>query len=653
MRVKEEQGYAALVAIMVMLVLTIIGTNLLSVVMTSLNQVRKTETRGEAEYFARMGMNEAMARLSKTIDDANAQKDGSTYAQIQSNLMNRLKENFHNFTQPVKDTSGNATAWVTDGLVPVTSSGINGSYQIMIRTTKIRDIKEDQPYVNKVEIRVIGKSTSLAEEPRTLEAVTYINTYPEEFRYVLSTPGSIHLNGSPYVEGDTFASSYYFHNYANYYLGVTDSQQIAPSQYPAMIGQLCIPFNGSETDKNAIKTSRFFYKPSEPGTYEAFDPNIHDISSKSLWYKVFTLTPFINLTEKPAFYPLGTSDIDDIPTIIATKKPAYPPVGYKELGDSIPGTPLTLPVSCPDCDTNLLIKDGVKIESGSTVETKGDLFIDGTMYMETSSTSQLILNGTMYVDGKSNLSQKNDSTSDTKNTDSNNNVNQEDSYATATLSGEIITNKDDSIIFINGNAVFDRLTMLKGKIYVNGNLRIQGNFKMNATVFVKGNVQFTEDDAQADFDPGENTLVILAGGKVEAYNLNLGKDTPQKLHTFIYSQYLDNTPNDPADTGIVLYGVGSNYQIVGGIYSKQNITLNAIKGTISLDTNSKPVSFKDTTAMKPDTARLSVLFNKELFENPPPGVPSAKTGHLKVTQYQLDTFKADDPTAETAKKSSP
>lgn len=640
MKLKEEQGYAALVAIMVMLVLTIIGTNLLSVVMTSLNQVRKTETRGEAEYFARMGMNEAMARLTKAIDDANAEKAGATYQQIQEHLEAHFHENFSHFTHPVNDKDGNATDWLSDDPVQITTSGNNGSYQIMIQSKVIKNIAEDQPYVRKVHIRVIGKSTSLVEEPRTLEAVTYINSYPEEFRYVLSTPGSIHLNGSPYVEGDTFASSYYMHNYANYYLGETAALRTAPSQYPAMIGQLCIPFDGSQADIDAIKSSRFYYKRTEPGSYEAFDPDLHDLT-RSKWYKVFSLTPFINLTEKPAFYPSGNSDIADIPTTIANKKPTYPPVGFKVLPDLDPGTPLPLPVSCSDCDTNLFIKDSAIVNSGSQVVTQGDLFIDGTLFMESSDSSKMTLHGNLYVDGGKN------STS----TDEN------DSSSTATLSGEIDP-QNNSIIYINGNAVFDRLTMLNGKIYVNGNLKIQGNFKMNATVFVKGDVQFTEDEEKTDVEPedepkdNDTTLVILAGGKVEVYNLNLEQDDPKKLNTFIYSQYVDPTPTDSTDTGIVLYGVGSNYQIVGGIYSRQNITLNSIKGKITLDDISAG-SFPDTSKEKPDTARLSVIFNKELYETPPTGVPSGKTMHLKVVQYELDTFEADDPTAETATPASP
>lgn len=631
MNVKEEQGYAALVAIMVMLVLTIIGTNLLGVVMTSLNQVRKTETRGEAEYFARMGMDEALVRLSAAIDEANAVVKASSnppFAMVQDELEKKIKAHFIGFDKTVNDSSGNPTDWktfkndATNDRVLVTTSGNHGSYQILIKRDPIqKPISEDQPYVEKFTIRVIGRSSSLVEEPRTLEAVTYVNTYPEVFRYVLSTPGSIHMNGSPYVEGDTFASSYYLHNYANYYLGESFVKRTAESQYPAVVGQVSIPYDGSNADKESIKSSRFFWKPPSSSSYSAFDPNIKSLAS-SQWYQVFTLAPTINLTEKPAFNGTSaTSDIPDIPTLVSDRKPSLP-ADHKKILDTNPGDPLILPITCDGCNNNLYIEDSVKINAGTTVEMPKDLFIEGSLLMENraNSTPTLTVNGNLYVDGE------NDPT-----------------LTAATLSGEVKMPVKDSFIYINGNAVFDRLTMTKGKVFVNGNLKIQGNFKMNATVFVKGDVQFTEDDGTSDLAPEGNTLVILSGGKVEAYNLNLYKDDPTKLYTFIYSQHVEPSAPDLSETGIVLYGVGSNYQIIGGIHSKQNISLNSIKGKISVD-NIGSGSFVDTSDLKPETARLSVIFNQDLYNNPPPGIPSALRANLKIIQFELDSFQPNDPT---------
>lgn len=618
---REEKGFAALVAILVLLVLTIIGTNLLQTVMTSLVQVRKTETRGEAEYFARMGMDEAIARLSKAVEDMNllvaahpdwTMADGGD---IQVNYERLLNENFPtNPTDPSDplsfhtETGPDGEVWLTTPPIPI-ESGVNGTYQIKInhRPTDPTPWEDDSPYVERFIIRVIGQSTSVVPETRTLESKLYVNTYPGAFHYVLSSPGNITVNGAPYVEGDSYAGSYTLWNRAEYYFN--DAAYIGrdaqPTTYPSFVGEIGVPY----TTQEDLQNNRFFVKD-ENGSASHFDPNIKAQRLESGWYRYFTLSPLLNLTLEPNFELERVSDtvqrkrdfsILDITPIILTAPVDEVEVEENESKDS------------SDYPSSVMVNGGYRLRDDIRIEVPNDLEINGTLSMDKSedndSQTAILHADRIYVHGDN-----------------------AENAASTTLSGEVHVNQ---YMYINGNAVIQDLHF-RGKMYVKGNLTIQGNFDMNGTIYVDGTVDITEEDASANWEPATDTaVVILSSGKFEAYNLNLYSsiDSPRVMNAFLYSEQ-----------DMTLYGIGSNIQFVGGLHG-QNITLNAVKGNVTDNLNGTlSIQNQTDSTLTPRDSRLRILFNPALYETPPPGLPTSRAFSIKTVSYDLDGFKAEQST---------
>ncbi len=607
---KEEKGYAALVAILVILLLTIIGTNLLSTVMSSLVHVRKTESRGEAEYFARMGMDEAMARLSKAIEEVNEQvashpdwtmapsdSIASTYQTILDSHFPIGANQFQTVTGP------NGEQWLTSEPVTV-DSGINGSYEIMVNRKVIRSWQEDSPYVERFLIRVIGKSTSVIPETKVLEAKVYVNTYPGEFHYVLSSPGPITVNGAAYVEGDAYADSFTLWDHAEYfYNGVTYEKHTAqPTSYPAFVGTIGVPY----TTQEDLRNNRFFAKDETGDSPSNFDPDVKDITSD--WYKRFSMSPRLSLTMKPDF------NLDDMGGIaaIVDKKASFT-VALPFIKDPFPRDPEInqrfVEVgfnSEPIKENSIVVEGGLLLKDNATLESVKDVEVNGTLFMEKNLDGDKSLAtlkaDRIYIHG--------DSSSNS---------------ASTSLSGNL---EVGSYIYIRGDAVIQDLHFT-GKMYIDGNLTIQGNFDMNGTIYVNGTVDITEEDASANWDPKpDSTVVILSSGKIEAYNLNLFNDTPRKMHAFLYSEQ-----------DMTLYGIGSNMTFIGGLHGR-SITLNAVKGTVN-DLGSGTLSIQSQEGLKPKDSRLKILFNPALYESPPPGLPTSRTVSITTVSYELDTFDAD------------
>jgi hypothetical protein len=586
-QIKDERGYAALVAIMVILVLTLLGTNLLQVTLGSLIMARKTESRGESQYYARMGMEEAIARLHKAVEQINAEIGSSSetapidsahlYKHLYIPIMNRhFPVNAFPKTYTAPDNRGSyEISFTREPKKPASES-----------TADTELANPNTPIVEKFTFTVTGTAPSAhGTETTKMKASIYVSTIPEEFHYVLSTPvdetsecqsdpnhcASIILNGSPYIQGDIYSNTFKMNDEATYY---TNSRAVqVQTTYPSVIGQL----GGKYVKENHL------FKDDTP-----FIPDVTNISST--WYQSFVIPPSINLNLAPAF-----GNIRKISDVIAEKRPNFGPSNSAETeydGDE-DGTVDNL-VTITSTTTN----GGVKIKENVTDFTviNGDFSVNGVLTMDGTDTTLNVPNGNLLIAGN----KKDDA------------IHNQAAY----LRGEVDVG-DGHYIFIDGNAVFEDLTCNE-TIYVNGDLRVQGSFTMNATVYVKGNVEFTEENTSDGNNPG--TLVILAGGTVELFNLSM-TNTLKEISTFIYSE---------ADNGITLYGVGSNYKLYGGIHAKK-IELNAVRGEVLLDKNRKPMldasgnvlfeSSKGPLNPDPKSSRLHVQFNPNIFENPPPGIP--------------------------------
>lgn len=108
---------------------------------------------------------------------------------------------------------------------------------------------------------------------------------------------------------------------------------------------------------------------------------------------------------------------------------------------------------------------------------------------------------------------------------------------------------------------------LKGTYFVYGDLQIKNvNLSADAIIYVQGEVDISESTIKGIND--NSTLIIFANENIDIYNMSV--DLPEKeaskIKGFFYSKQ-----------NFIMYGVGSNINLTGGI-SAQRIILTAVRG---------------------------------------------------------------------------
>lgn len=147
---------------------------------------------------------------------------------------------------------------------------------------------------------------------------------------------------------------------------------------------------------------------------------------------------------------------------------------------------------------------------------------------------------------------------------------------------------------------------LKGSYYINGDLTINNtNLKSDALMYVNGDVTIRYSTLKGiDSDPN-STLIIFAKGNIKIANISEDSkyDKPSKIKGFFYSQ-----------SNMIMYGVGSNIRLTGGISSKRLI-LTALRGDVSK--NTEPIS--NQSLLKENgqpmyPSRLTITYDENLIQ---------------------------------------
>lgn len=145
---------------------------------------------------------------------------------------------------------------------------------------------------------------------------------------------------------------------------------------------------------------------------------------------------------------------------------------------------------------------------------------------------------------------------------------------------------------------------LRGSYYINGDLSITNtNLKSDAIIYVKGDVNI-RDSTLMGIDPN-STLIIFADGNISISNISeySSYNNPSTIKGFFYS-----------NSDMIMYGVGSNIRLTGGISSRRLI-LTALRGDVS--TTTKPISIQnklDVNGFPVYPSRLKVTYDENLIK---------------------------------------
>lgn len=156
---------------------------------------------------------------------------------------------------------------------------------------------------------------------------------------------------------------------------------------------------------------------------------------------------------------------------------------------------------------------------------------------------------------------------------------------------------------INGGTKYDKKSMtLKGTYYVYGDLTITNvNLKADAILYVQGKVDISESTIQGVDE--NSTMIVFANGNIDMYNLSVNSNqaNASKIKGFFYTKQ-----------DMLMYGVGSNINLTGGI-SARRLILTAVRG----DTASGYLSAAQQSQLQNGTAkqysRLKIIYDEDLI----------------------------------------
>lgn len=152
------------------------------------------------------------------------------------------------------------------------------------------------------------------------------------------------------------------------------------------------------------------------------------------------------------------------------------------------------------------------------------------------------------------------------------------------------------------NSTKSNPSRISGTIYVDNNLTIENAYlESDVILYVNGDVSITESQIfGVPYADRTGSLIIFAKGNINLSNNSVDSPTPSEFKGYFYSEQT-----------MEMYGVGSNIKINGGI-SARKIILNAVRGSASNSTY-QPKAIQET--LPREKSRLQIIYDKDIIKN--------------------------------------
>lgn len=155
---------------------------------------------------------------------------------------------------------------------------------------------------------------------------------------------------------------------------------------------------------------------------------------------------------------------------------------------------------------------------------------------------------------------------------------------------------------INGSG---KTLNLSGTYFINGDFIVNNtNLRSDAMLYVNGNVDIK--DSTLNGINSNSTLFIFATGDISISNISVDSATPSMIKGFFYSKQ-----------NMIMYGVGSNINLYGGISAKRTI-LTAVRGnsynyTYESSKNQKETVITNGVEVPKRNSRLKITYDENLI----------------------------------------
>ncbi len=601
--VRNEQGSALLVVLIVIVVLSILGGVLLNVLRVDNKGTASVVAGARAEAMAQMGLDEALTLIREAlVRGEQAAESAETNVRIaRAQQINMNLATLEEYRDVIKSASDGSES---------------GEYNIEIKksiASQPNANAPDAPYSYRLEIVSTGSVKVPIQMNVKKQLVVYVSDILPVFRYAVSTSedGAVTLNGSPSVIGDGLIYNNLVVNDAVSYFDENGNRQTISAVAPFWRGFL-------KSSGSAVSTD--------------------EVQKQIAWPAPFVEKVNVEDVPPPGFSPnaIVAAKVQSASLLSGVIQPISDDEAGTELGRGV-----TVREGCSvkcgldSFNTDVQFRDWVTV-IGNNLATDDDLTIsghllvndelsDGAAFRMENNARLVIREGSLYVRQK------------------------DENISAADLSGEIVMLDDDdrparnAEIVINGNATLSDFKY-NGSMYVQGDVKIIGNLNMQGVLYVAGSVDLKDmrsinpPQTESDDSLGE-PLVIVANGKIslnsyrdDSLAATAGKSLASKpinIRAYLYS-------NDDVE----LFGIVSSYRIIGGLFGK-TVTLNALRGDFAsvpqpgLQQASLGYYFEDQKQprfLRNEDPRLQILYDPRLFSNPPYGIPWMNDVRLYVTE---------------------
>ncbi|CAI6040897.1 hypothetical protein [Cohnella sp. JJ-181] len=600
-RLQEERGSALLLVVFMILLFTMLGFAIMGAMLGGAQRSETREKDVQGLHLAEMALNEAASEVLDYLEDERNQ-DISI-----DELRGKLDEIEGKLTElKGKTTSGD-----------VGQSAIGSIHSISV--DKEGKVKNQFNISSKEYTITIEAEAVVDGVKRMLAQDIVLDSYPDFLKYAMGSEGNVYLNGASYIRGNLYAGKkLWVKNEADYryHLAATVPDLNEPTVFPRIGGSVYVQ---PGTLGNGASIQACEQRPCQ-GRYDDVDPDKPGGGDKVEKYfgitaddiKLKDQNKFVTVNVKESFYD-KVAEAAGISRSLLSVSGGMTPEAIVEQARTISSASFLAldEPTAPAADATPDEKAAYNDQKNKIISSLNGTLANSVIYrMENGSRASLMIDGAPYASLAYTEDAKND----------------------LDMIGEL---RKTNWFIVEGDLTIDASRTgspidVRGNILVTGDLRIKGNVRMDATVIALGSA--TIEDATISGLNGKELVLISEGdlliNRVDPFNTIsnaypgvASAQDPGVLEAFLYT-----------DKKATLYGVGSAFWIKGGLFAKDDITINAVLGNTSASGNS--LSFDPVMNANEDAdrgfSRFIVEYNSDVYVDQKIGLPRVQQINLTV-----------------------
>lgn len=429
-----------------------------------------------------------------------------------------------------------------------------------------------------------------------------LSPIPSFLKYTLGSREQLQLNGSPHLVGNVYAHSLGISEDANYQLSNLDDKKVS-APFPSIIGDLYTSYNKVNYDhmKSLVDTRQFYPHLPIPDILQ--DSQFTDISFDQTYEEeVGKVLDALGISLDQALTKANIRNT--ITANYLSNSPLFSPLVNGILSENVQGTvkadqSITVKgLRHPGVD--LIVQGDVNILANSTMDI-GNIISTGNVTISNATGEMSIRN--IVAAGKVSI----------------------EANAPVILKENIVS--FDDVLFQSQNST----SSIEGNIYSGRNLTIQGDandpddendeIKFDSVIYAKGKTSISNLNITGKNSPGNSNqrgqLILLSKGELLVTRMNEFQyytDEEEKREADLLPDASENIKPLQAflytDSDATLYGVGSLFYVNGGVFSKGNLTVNAVRGNVdSMDTIQRDLFSNQEKKL----SRFIVHYNKDVL----------------------------------------